>query len=48
MAIANRVLPGPTGVAGDRLRRGRDSESKWTDSFATALTERAALANNEV
>ena len=48
MAIANRVLPGPTGVAGDRLRRGRDSESKWTDSFATALTERAAMANNEI
>jgi len=48
MAIANRVLPGPTGVAGDRHRRGRDSESKWTDSFATALTERAAMANNEI
>jgi NAD(P)-dependent dehydrogenase (short-subunit alcohol dehydrogenase family) len=48
MAIANRVLPGPDGAEGDRRRRGRDSESKWTDSFATELTERAAVANNEL
>ena len=55
--VAAGALVGALGGAGigahvararrKRLRRGRDSESKWTDSFATALTERAALANNE-
>ncbi|MBA2305953.1 MAG: SDR family NAD(P)-dependent oxidoreductase [Acidobacteria bacterium] len=48
MAVANRMLPGPNGTAGDRQRRGRDSQSRWTESFATALTARAAQANNEV
>jgi NAD(P)-dependent dehydrogenase (short-subunit alcohol dehydrogenase family) len=48
MALANRILPGPAGRAGDRHRRGRDAESSWTDSGATTLTDRAAVANNEV
>lgn len=48
MVIANKMLPGPTGPEGDRRRTGRASESKWTDSFATALTERAAAVNNEI
>jgi NAD(P)-dependent dehydrogenase (short-subunit alcohol dehydrogenase family) len=48
MALVNRILPGPVGRAGDRHRRGRDAESKWTESPATALTDRAALANNEL
>jgi len=48
MAVANKVLPGPNGAEGDQRRRGRDSESIWTDSFATALTERAAAVNNEI
>jgi len=46
--LANRLLPGPTGADGNRQRRGRESESKWTGSFATALTKRAAAANNEI
>lgn len=48
IALANRLLPAPNGAEGDRRRRGRESQSKWTESFATAPTERAAMANNEL
>jgi NAD(P)-dependent dehydrogenase (short-subunit alcohol dehydrogenase family) len=48
MGIVNRLLPGPNGTAGDRRKRGRESTSKWAPSAATVLTDRAALANNEV
>ena len=49
MALANRLLPEPTGdAAGDRRHRGRDSQTALTDSVATILTHRAALANNEL
>jgi NAD(P)-dependent dehydrogenase (short-subunit alcohol dehydrogenase family) len=49
MALANRLLPEPTGdAAGDRKHRGRDSQTAVTDSVATILTHRAALANNEL
>ena len=48
LALANSALPGPAGKEGDRMRRGRENENKWTDSFATVLTHRAAVANNEM
>lgn len=48
MAIANTLLPGPHGVEGDRHKRGKESQSKWIDSFATTLTDRAAAANNQI
>ena len=49
MALTNRLLPEPTGdAAGDRRHRGRDSQTALTDSVATILTHRAALANNEL
>lgn len=48
MAVTARLLPGPTGPEGDRRRRGRESESKWAPSFATTLSDRAAVLNNEV
>ncbi len=48
MTIANRVLPAPGGAPGDRRRRGRHSQSEWTESIATVLTNRAAAANNEL
>ena len=48
IAIANRLLPGPAGKEGDRHRRGRQSETPLTESFATALTRNAAAANNEL
>jgi NAD(P)-dependent dehydrogenase (short-subunit alcohol dehydrogenase family) len=48
LMVVNRLLPSPNGIAGDRRRRGRDSTSKWAPSAATALTDRAAVVNNEV
>jgi NAD(P)-dependent dehydrogenase (short-subunit alcohol dehydrogenase family) len=48
LMIANQVLPGPTGIVGDRHRRGRDSESRWAPSAATTLSDRAAMANNQI
>lgn len=48
MTIVNAMLPGPNGTAGDRRKRGSASVSKWAPSAATVLTDRAAVANNEV
>lgn len=48
LTLANKALPGPAGNEGDRLKRGRQSETRWTESFATVLTHKAAAANNEV
>ena len=47
-SIGARLLPGPAGSEGDENRRGRDSESRWAPSAATVLSDRAAVANNEV
>jgi NAD(P)-dependent dehydrogenase (short-subunit alcohol dehydrogenase family) len=48
MMVANRFLPGPNGVNGDHGKRGGESTSKWAPSAATALSDRAAVMNNEV
>jgi NAD(P)-dependent dehydrogenase (short-subunit alcohol dehydrogenase family) len=48
LALANRLLPRPTGAEGDRHRRGRQSESKWAPSPVTALSDRAAVLNNQL
>jgi NAD(P)-dependent dehydrogenase (short-subunit alcohol dehydrogenase family) len=48
MAIVSRLLPPPTGMSGDVMRKGRESESRWAPSIATRLSDRAAVANNEV
>ena len=48
MMVVNRLLPPATGSSGNGHRKGRDSESKWAPSVATTLTDRAAVANNEV
>jgi NAD(P)-dependent dehydrogenase (short-subunit alcohol dehydrogenase family) len=48
MMLVNRLLPGPAGPEGNRLKRGRESESKWAPSLATALSDKAAVLNNEV
>ena len=47
-ALVNRMLPTPTGPEGDRHRRGRELNTGDIPAFATALTDRAAVANNEV
>jgi NAD(P)-dependent dehydrogenase (short-subunit alcohol dehydrogenase family) len=46
-ALGNRLLPAAAGPEGDRLKRGREIENV-APSFATALTDRAAVANNEM
>jgi NAD(P)-dependent dehydrogenase (short-subunit alcohol dehydrogenase family) len=48
MTIVNRLLPRPNGSDGDRRKRGSASLSKWAPSAATVLTDRAAVANNQV
>ena len=45
-ALANRLLPAEGGI-GTSARRGRDSDSRVSRSPLTALTERAARANNQ-
>ena len=47
-ALANRLLPQPTGPEGNRHLRGRDVDTGQIPAFATALTDRAAAANNEI
>ena len=46
-ALANRLLPQPAGPDGNRHLKGRDVNAD-VPSFATALTDRAAAANNEM
>ncbi len=48
MMLANKVLPGAAGAEGDHHRRGRDSRTPVTSGVASTLTDRAAVANNEV
>lgn len=47
LGLTNRLLPGPGGV-GTQNVKGRQSTSSWSPSWLTALTEEAALRNNEV
>jgi NAD(P)-dependent dehydrogenase (short-subunit alcohol dehydrogenase family) len=48
MTVIARLLPGPGGVDGNVPRRGFESESRWTNTPLTRLTDRAAVLNNEV
>jgi len=48
MMLVDRLLPGPTSANGNRVQRGRESESRWTPRIVTALTDKAAVANNEL
>jgi NAD(P)-dependent dehydrogenase (short-subunit alcohol dehydrogenase family) len=47
MMMVSRLLPGSGGPEGDEAKRGRASESAWAPSWATALSDRAAVLNNE-
>lgn len=47
LAVVDQMLPGPGGI-GTRKAKGRESTSPLSPSFLTTLTERAAVANNEV
>ena len=48
MALAARVLPRPAPERGTEARRGADSRTPLTHSFATKLMDRAAVENNEI
>jgi hypothetical protein len=43
----NRLLPGPGGI-GEASARGYESESDLAPSWLTALSDRAAMRNNEI
>jgi NAD(P)-dependent dehydrogenase (short-subunit alcohol dehydrogenase family) len=45
--LVNQALPGPGGIGEQRVQ-GRDSETAVSRSFLNALTDRAAVENNEV
>jgi NAD(P)-dependent dehydrogenase (short-subunit alcohol dehydrogenase family) len=45
--LAVRILPRSTGAEGNVARRGRESESRWAPSVVTALSDQAAVLNNE-
>jgi hypothetical protein len=47
MTLVNRLLPGPGGI-GRRQVKGADSTSLLSPSMLTALSDRAALENNQV
>jgi len=49
MELTNRLLPGP-GEDADRksARKGSQSESSWSPSALTTLTDWAAEQNNEL
>jgi len=48
--LVSRMLPGANGAAGDQVKRGREvpPPERWAPSGVTALTNRAAAANNEM
>jgi len=47
LGVVNRWLP-RAGAGGQEGKPGRDSESAWSPSWLTTLTERAAQRNNEM
>lgn len=47
LGLVNRALPGPGGIGQARVS-GKESESAWSPSWLTTLTDRAAHENNEV
>ncbi|PYR93950.1 MAG: ketoacyl reductase [Acidobacteria bacterium] len=48
LAFVARMLPGPNGSLGNAIKKGKESESAWTPSIVTKLTDRAAVANNQM
>ncbi len=48
MVLVNRLLPAPGGAAGDVEKSGSQSSSQLAPPAVTVLTDRAAVANNEM
>jgi NAD(P)-dependent dehydrogenase (short-subunit alcohol dehydrogenase family) len=47
LGVVNRLLPAPGGI-GTAAATGAQSQSAWSPSIATTLTDRAAVRNNEM
>lgn len=47
LQLANRLLPAPGGI-GKKSAKGKESESEFSPSLLTTLSDKAALRNNEV
>lgn len=47
LSVVNRLLPSPGGI-GTQTAKGAESESAWSPSVLTTLSDRAAVRNNEV
>lgn len=47
MNLVNQVLPSPNPDRADESFSGRESQSKWSPSLLTRLSDRAAIENNE-
>jgi hypothetical protein len=45
--LVNRMLPSPGGI-GTRVTTGSRSFSRWSPSWLTTLSDRAAARNNEL
>ena len=50
MMVVTRALPAGTGLEGNQIKKGFESEAKtkWTPSVVTRLADNAAVANNEL
>jgi NAD(P)-dependent dehydrogenase (short-subunit alcohol dehydrogenase family) len=48
MAAVNRILPGPAEDRADESFTGLESQTKWSPSLLTRLTDQAAIENNEM
>ena len=50
MMVVTRALPAGTGLEGNEIKKGFESEAKtkWTPSVVTRLADNAAVANNEL
>jgi hypothetical protein len=47
LSLVNRLLPAPGGID-TRSAKGSESQSAWSPSLFTRLSDRAAVLNNEV
>jgi hypothetical protein len=47
LGLTNYLLPSPGGIGTERAK-GKDSQSAISPSWLTALSDRAALRNNEM
>jgi NAD(P)-dependent dehydrogenase (short-subunit alcohol dehydrogenase family) len=48
MKMMNLLLPRPEKQWGDLVRSGWDSQSRWSPSFLTVLSDKAVVRNNEL